>query len=122
MEQARAASSRSAATVMRAEAPVGTAARLSQFYRRNGLHHGAFRASVRAAPIRGRGSAIRGLQGKTIGSVIGPIGRNAFTRAWIELGVAGHERPNPWVERIADMILGVARDAADAVLTLYADG
>ena len=108
-----------AAQVMKAEAPIGTSERLSQYYRRMGLGHGTFRKSVRAAPIRGRGSMISGLQGKTVGQVIGPMGRNAFTRAWIEEGTARGMPATHWVERVAHAALSVAREASDAVLALY---
>lgn len=108
-----------AAAVLRSKAPIGTAARLSQFYRRMGGGHGAFRRSVRAAAIRGRGTAIKGLQGRTVGSVIGPMGKWAFTRAWIERGTARGERANPWVERSATPALAAAQAASEAVLTRY---
>jgi len=117
---------RAAAKVLAPQAPIGTAKRLSQYYRRMGLGHGTFRRSVRAAKIRGRGSALRGQLGKTVGYVIGPIGKNAYTRAWIELGTRPHgghpgEGPNPWVEQAASDALSVARDASDAVLALYGE-
>lgn len=111
---------KAAAQVMRSAAPVGTAQRLSQYYRRMGLSHGTFRKSVRAALIRGRGSAIN-LQGRTIGYVIGPIGKNAFTRAWIEQGTS-HARANPWVEQAASPALTVAREASESVLEVYSRG
>ena len=109
------------AKVMRSAAPIGTAKRLSQYYRKMGLGHGTFRKSVRAAAIRGRGTAIKGLQARTIGVVIGPMGKNAFTRAWIELGTR-QARANPWVEREAAAALSVARDASESVLELYGRG
>lgn len=107
--------------VMVAEAPVGTAQRLSQYYRKMGLSHGTFRKSIRAAAIRGRGSMIGGLQGRTVGYVVGPIGKNAFTRAWIEFGTRRGMPANPWVERSASEALSVAREASGAVLALYAE-
>lgn len=109
-----------AARVMRGYAPVGTSDRQGQYYRRMGLGHGTFKKSVKAAKIRGRGSLIRGLQGRTIGYVIGPIGKTAFTRAWIEYGTS-NERANPWVARSAAEALSTAQRASEAVLTLYAD-
>ena len=109
------------AKVMRSAAPIGTANRLSQYYRKMGLSHGTFRKSVRAAAIRGRNTAIKGLQARTIGVVIGPIGKNAFTRGWIELGTR-HQRANPWVEREAAPALSVAREASESVLEVYGRG
>ena len=100
------------AKVLRSNAPVGTAARLSQYYRAHGLSHGTLRKSVRAAQIRGRHTAIVGLQGRTVGYVIGPIGRQAFTRAWVEARTH-------WTEHTAPAALAVAHDASDAVLVLY---
>ena len=119
MEQAAESGGKQAAKVLKDAAPIGTARRLSQFYRRQGLQHGTFRSSVRAAKIRGRGSALVGLQGRTIGYVVGPIGSKAFTRHWIESGTS-HQRANPWIAQTASAALSVARDASDAVLTLYA--
>lgn len=121
MGEAAKVGAQAGAKVLRAAAPIGVARRLSQYYRRMGLGHGAFRSSVRAAAIRGRHSAISGLQGATIGYVIGPIGRNAFTRGWIELGTR-HQRANAWVERTADAALATAKAGSEAVLDLYDRG
>lgn len=121
LKEASKVGAQDAAKVMRSAAPVGTASRLGQYYRRMSLAHGTFRKSVRAAAIRGRGSAIKGLQDKTIGQVIGPIGKTAFTRAWIELGTT-HSRANPWVEKVSTVALGAAQRGSDAVLSLYARG
>jgi hypothetical protein len=132
------------AKVMKAEAPVGESKRLSQYYRRMGLGHGSFRQSIRAALIRGRGSAIKGLQGKTVGYVIGPMGKNAFTRAWVEAGTKAHDQgrrnagragrevqqghgkgQHPgaegrrWMGAVAGPALDTARAASEAVLDLY---
>jgi hypothetical protein len=120
LKEAAKAGGKAGAQVLKPNAPIGTSQRLSQYYRRMGLQHGTFRRSVRAAMIRGRGSAIKGLQGKTVGYVIGPIGKNAFTRAWIEQGTRT-ARANPWVEQSASASLSAAHDASDAVLTLYAE-
>lgn len=109
------------AAVLKSNAPIGTSARLSQFYRKMGWGHGKLRGSVRAAMIRGRNSFIPNLQGRTIGYVIGPIGKAAFTRAWVEGGTARGEAANPWVESGATAALSVAREASEAVLTLYAE-
>jgi hypothetical protein len=106
------------AKVLRAEAPIGVAERLSQYYRRKGLAHGTFRKSVRAAMIRGRRALVTGLQGKTVGYVMGPLGPNAFTRGWIEAGTT-HSRANPWVARTSDAAFSVARQGSEAVLELY---
>lgn len=121
LKQAAKAGGKAAAAVVKAEAPIGTSTRLSQYYRKMGLAHGTFRHSVRAAEIRGRGSMIKGLQGNTVGQVIGPIGKNAFTRAWIELGTV-HQKARPWIEPLAAAALSVARSASEAVLDLYARG
>lgn len=119
LKEAAKLGAQAAAKVLKPKAPIGTAERLSQYYRRLGLQHGTFRRTIRAAAIRGRGSAIQGLQGRTIGWVIGPMGKNAFTRHWIEYGTR-HARSNPWVERSATEALSVARGASDAVLSAYA--
>lgn len=107
--------------VLQGAAPIGVSKRLSQTYRRMGWPHGTFRKSVRAALIRGRGSMIKGLQGKTIGYVVGPMGKAGFTRAWIESGTARGERANPWVEHVASQAFSAALGASEAVLTLYAE-
>jgi hypothetical protein len=120
LKEAAKAGGKAGAQVLKAEAPIGTSKRLSQYYRRNGLKHGTFKRSIRAALIRGRGSAIKGLQGKTVGYVIGPIGKNAFTRAWIELGTK-HQPAHHWMEDVASAALGASYAASDAVLTLYAE-
>ena len=120
LKEAARVGAKGALAVMRDAAPIGTSSRLSQYYRKMGLGHGTFRKSVRAAPIRGRGSAISGLQGRTVGQVIGPMGKNAFTRAWIEFGTRRGERADPWVERIASAAFTVAREASESVLALYA--
>ena len=135
------------AKVMKAEAPIGEAKRLSQYYRLTGRRHGNFRGSVRAALIRGRGSQIKGLQGRTVGYVVAPMGRKAggsTLRAWVESGTRPHDmgRRNVgrmgrevqigrgrgqhpgspgrhWMDGVAGPALGVARDASEAVLDLY---
>ena len=103
---------KAAAKVVKSRAPIGTAARLSQYYRRMGLGHGTLRRSVRAAPIRTRGAGIRGY-------VVGPMGRNAFTRGWVELGTR-RSAGKHWLASTASAALSVARDASEAVLQLYA--
>lgn len=121
LQQAAKEGGRAAKAVLAPRAPIGTSSRLSQYYRRLALAHGTFRRSVRAAMIRGRGSALgKGLQGRTVGYVIGPIGKNAFTRGWIELGTR-HQKARPWVEEAAGQALTAAYAASDAVLTLYAE-
>jgi len=112
------------AAVMKGEAPTFAYDMTRQgkrmFYRRNSLKEGTFKRSVRAAAIRGRGTAIRGLQGRTVGVVIGPIGKNAFTRHWIELGTRHGEKGSHWVEKAAREALRASYEASDSVLTLYA--
>lgn len=120
LKEAARVGGRDAAKVMRAVAPIGTSQRLSQYYRKLGLQHGTFRKSVKAAAIRGRGSMISGLQGRTVGMVIGPIGKNAFTRSWIEEGTRRGMPATHWVAHVAAAALSVARGASEAVLELYA--
>jgi ABC-type nitrate/sulfonate/bicarbonate transport system substrate-binding protein len=123
---AAAAGAKAGTVILRADAPIGTSQRLSQYYRKMGLGHGTFRSSVKAAKIRGRGSAIRGLQGKTIGYVLGPIGRKAFTRYWLESGfrhVGGVTvMGTHWVEHAAPMVFAVTKQASERSLEVYARG
>lgn len=105
--------------VLTGRAPVGTSKREGQFYRRNGYGHGTFLGSVKARRIRKRG-----LQEKTIGYVIGPIGKRAFTRHWIEYGTRSHgkhpgERATHWVERSADAAFSEAQKASEDALIRY---
>lgn len=92
------------AQVVKSATPIGTAERLSQYYRRMNLRHGTLRASVRAAKIRSRA---------TIGQVVGPIGSKAFTRGWVELRTG-------WTAHVASSALTVAERASEAVLERYA--
>lgn len=85
LAKASAAGARAAAKVIKAQAPVGTSDRPSQFYRQNGLRHGAFKKSVKAARIRARRA-----NAGTVGHVIGPMGKTGFTRAWVEGGTKPH--------------------------------
>lgn len=115
---------KAASLALRDKAPIGTAKRLGQYYRRKELKHGTFRKSVTSRKIRGRRAALKGLQGRTVGVVIGPIGPNAFTRAWLEFGTVGpgkhRQQGTHWVERAAIESLEVARLGSDSVLTEYA--
>jgi hypothetical protein len=106
MREAAKVGAKAAELSMRPEAPVGTAERLSQYYRREGLKHGTFRKSVRASQIRQR---------DTIGYVVGPIGSKGFTRHWIE-------QRTGWVSRAADKALGTARNIAESIIARYSDG
>lgn len=112
-----------AAKVLRNVAPVGTSGRRSQFYRRNGLGHGTFRKSVKSSKIRGRTGGLN-VQGRTVGVVIGPQGRNGFTRAWLELGTSGPGRHRQagtnWVEHAAPIAFAVAQRESEASLGAYA--
>ena len=121
---ASAIGARAAVPVLRGAAPVGRSDRPSPYYRRNGLGHGTFRASIRAAKIRGRRAGLRDLQKRTVGHVIGPIGKNAFTRAWLEFGTNGpgrhRQRGLHWLAGIEDQAFSVARSASDASLAAYA--
>lgn len=120
---AAAAGGKAGAAVLRSAAPVGKSARQSQYYRKSGLGHGTFKKSVTSRKIRGRSGALN-VQGQTVGVVIGPIGKNAFTRYWIEAGTKGpgqhRQRANPWVERSADETFRAARVATDNMLEAYA--
>lgn len=110
--------------VLVANAPVGTSEHPSQYYRKMSLPHGTFRRSIRAAKIRGRRSALKGLQGATVGYVVGPMGKNAFTRYWREQGTNGPGRHRVaglhWTEHSAGMALSVARSASESKLAAYA--
>jgi hypothetical protein len=122
------AGAKAAEPTMRAAAPVGTSKRPSQFYRREGLSHGALAATVAARRIRKRG-----LNKATIGFVVGPAGRNAFTRQWVTGGTRPHmmrgarggrfthpgQRANPWVDRAEGATVGVASRASAAVIQRY---
>lgn len=108
--------------VLERAAPVGTSARLSQFYRREGLRHGAFKASVKARKIRKTG-----INRRTIGYVVGPGGKHGFTRAWIAGGTRQHEirmprggvivhpgqRANPWLVRASRAAMAAGEKASD---------
>jgi hypothetical protein len=107
-------------SVLRPAAPVGDSVRPSQFYRRQGLSHGAFAATVKARRIRKRGA-----NRTTIGFVIGPGGRNAFTRHWIAGGTRAHrigriqhpgQQANPWVERAAGRATSLGNRASEVVI------
>jgi hypothetical protein len=84
--QAAKAGGNAAAPVVRNAAPVGLSKREGQYYRRQGLRPGTFRATIRSAIIRVPG---------VIGYVIGPMGKNAFTRYWVAGGVKPHIIPVP---------------------------
>jgi len=107
-----------AKAIVKPAAPVGTSTHLSQYYRRLGLPHGTLRKAVKVGYIRGRGSMIKGLQGATVGYVIGPMGKSAFTRGWIEYGTR-RQRANPWLEKVAGMALAAAHRASENVLERY---
>ena len=109
LKEAAKVGANAAQLIVKSAAPLGTSARLSQYYRANGLGHGTFRRSVRAAPIRSRPG---------IGYVIAPIGSKAFTRYWIERGTK-HQRANPWFP--ADRAARSAADSSAAVLAHYAE-
>jgi hypothetical protein len=124
------AGAKAAEPIIRAAAPVGRSRRPSQFYRREGLLHGNFRASVKARKIRRRG-----IQAKTVGYVIGPAGRAGFTRYWIAGGTRPHDiprgragkvrhpgqKPDPWFDRVLGPAVVAANTRSSAVLTRYAE-
>jgi len=105
-----------AAKVMRSNAPIGTAKRLSQYYRHKGLSHGTLQRSVRAAAIRTRSSGVS----TVVGYVFGPLGPNAFSRRFVEGGTRTGRPANPWVARIASAALSVAQRASESLLEAYA--
>lgn len=126
MQLAAAAGARAGAKVLKASAPVGRSSRPSQFYRREGGGHGQFKASVRAGRIRKRG-----VQARTIGYVVGPMGKFGFTRSWIAGGVRPHgyktrpgkhpgASPNPWFERAQSPAERAAEEASRRVIEKYA--
>lgn len=85
LQKAALAGAKAAERIVRPAVPIGTSRRPSQYYRRQGLGHGTFARTVKARRIRKRGD-----QRTTIGYVIGPAGKNAFTRAWIAGGTRPH--------------------------------
>lgn len=123
LTEAAAAGAKAGVNVLRNRAPTGSSSHPSQYYRRNGLGHGTFRKSVKAAKIRGRRGAIN-IQGKTVGYVMGPMGKNAFTRSWREAGTNGpgrhHVRGLHWTEAAAGQSFSVARGASEGILVRYA--
>lgn len=117
------AGAKAAAEVMRGAAPIGRSQPLSAVYRREGLEHGALRASVGARRIRKRG-----MNRGTIGFVVGPAGVGGFARHWVTGGTRPHrigrrQHPgsagNPWVDRIADEANAAAARASEAVIVRY---
>lgn len=108
LREAAAAGAESARMVMSSQAPIGTAQRLSQYYRKLHLRHGALRESVRSAEIRSRLSGITG-------RVIGPMGRGAVARAF----VAARKH---WPASSARMAFTAAQRASETVLEAYARG
>jgi hypothetical protein len=122
------AGAKAAEPILQRAAPRGRSRKRSQFYRREGLQHGAFAATVKARRIRKKG-----IQKRTIGFVVGPAGRNAFTRHWIGGGVRPHlirrgrggriQHPghtaDRWVEQAAPAALAAANRASEAVIVRY---
>lgn len=108
LREAAAAGAESARMVMSSQAPIGTAQRLSQYYRKLHLRHGALRGSVRSAEIHNR---LTGM----VGRVIGPMGRGAVARAFV--AVRKH-----WPASSARTALFAAQRASDTVLEAYARG
>lgn len=98
---------RAALTVMSSQAPVGTASRPSQYYRKRGYGHGTLQRSVAVSRARQRGN--------TVAVVIGPQGPQAFARFFVA-------KRNPWVERTAKAAFTVARRVSGRLLEAYARG
>lgn len=107
LSEAAAAGAQAGAPILRAAAPVGRG-KLDARYRREGLRHGTFRGTVRAAAIHRVGPA-----GET-GQVVGPMGRHAFVRGWIE-------RRTRWGAHAAGRVEVAMRAASDRVLVRYAE-
>lgn len=125
--------------VLRPAAPRGSQKRLSQYYRRMHLSHGTFRRTVQGKAIKRRDWDLSHF---TVGYVLGPMGDNAFTRAWIEYGTAPHdqrfkgakknfgrgrgqhpgERATFWMQRSAPRAFAAATAASDQILGRYPDG
>lgn len=125
LAKASGAGARAAAKTIKADAPVGTSAP-SQFYRANGLGHGTFKRSIKAARIRKVG-----VQARTVGHVIGPMGKLGFTRAWVEGGTKAHgyktragrhpgARGKHWFEAASRAGSAVATTATQRILDTYA--
>lgn len=110
LETAAEAGAKAAAKVVEAGVPVGRTPGRSPLYRRLGLNHGALRGSTRAARFRDRSLP---------GFVIGPIGRAAFTRSWVDQGNR-HQRGQHYIDRTGRRALLEAEHASDRVLTSYA--
>lgn len=104
--EAAAAAGDAGAGQMRAAAPIGSGP-LSSRYLRQGLRHGAFRATVRSARIR-NGRA------QEVGVVVGPMGLHAWIRGFVE-------RRTRWGARAAGRVTVTMRQASDRVLTRYAE-
>ena len=126
MLKASRAGAAAAAKVIKAQAPIGTSDRPSQFYRANSGKHGSFRASVKARKIRQRGTNAR-----TIGHIVAPMGAFGFTRAWVEAGTKAHgyrtrggQHPGSpgrhWFRSAADAGTAVADTATTRILETYA--
>jgi hypothetical protein len=101
LRAARTQAGRAAGRIVKTAAPRGKSERAGPYYRRHGLGHGTFAASVRARAIkRGARQGIRGV-------VIGPMGKQAFTRHWIAFGTKEHLiPPRRGVSSIASLALG----------------
>jgi hypothetical protein len=120
LTKASRAGATAAAKVVKARAPIGTSDRPSQYYRKTRAGHGSFRATVRAKQMRKRG-----LNAQTVGHVIAPMGKFAFTRAWLEAGTRPHgghpgTAGKHWFRSAADAGSGVANTATARILETYA--
>lgn len=138
LKGARGAGSRAASRVVKGAAPTGRG-RPGQYYRAQGWGHGTLKASVKARSIR------RNRRQGVLGVVIGPMGRQAFTRHWVEHGTRAHVIPprrgargiadvarglytrhpgsqgRKWLDRVAPQALNAAVVAAERVLFRYVD-
>lgn len=141
LRAARTQAGRAAGRIVRAAAPRGQSDRPSAYYRRNDLPHGTFAGSVRARGIR------KGARQGIRGAVIGPMGKQGFTRHWIAFGTKEHDipprrgyrsmaslalgrssfrrhpgqQPNRWLDGAAGPALDAAEAAAVRVFHRYID-
>lgn len=104
--EAAAAGGDAGAPMMKGAAPIGRGP-LDSRYRRAGLRHGAFRDTVTSARIHRRGRA------GEVGVVVGPMGRHAWIRGFVE-------KRTRWGVRTAGRVVVAMRQASDRVLVRYA--
>lgn len=118
LKKASAAGAMAAKSVVKGGAPTGTSRREGQFYRRTGLGHGTFASSISAKAIR------HSREPRTVGHVIGPMGKKGFTRAWREFGTKPHHghpgsRGLHWLGNVAGRAFAEARVVSERFLVEY---